>query len=62
MQTLHFCAFFKMEKITSESGYILATDSGDLLDISAGCLPLLSIGLEDVKNDKNITNWVNLSV
>lgn len=60
MQTLHFYAFFKSEKVTSESGYILTTDSGDILDISAGVLPLLSVGLEDIKTDKNIANWVYL--
>lgn len=58
MQTLHFCGFFKPEKITSEVGYVLTTDTGDLLDISAGVLPMLSIALEDIKTDKNITNWV----
>ena len=58
MQTLHFCAFFKVEKVMSEAGYILTTDTGDLLDISAGILPLLGIGIEEAKADKNIVNWV----
>lgn len=61
MQTLHFCAFFKAEKAMNESGYILVTDTGDLLDISAGILPLLGIGLDEMKVDKNINNWVGLA-
>ncbi len=58
MQTLHFCAFLRADKAMSESGYIFSTDTGDLLDISAGILPLLGIGQEEMKVDRNISSWV----
>jgi PAS domain S-box-containing protein len=60
MQTLHFCAFFKTEKHTRSVGYILATEEGDIINISAGVKSVLGIDLVDISSDSNLNKWVNM--
>lgn len=58
MQTLHFCAFFKPEKQTRNVGYILATEEGDILNISSGIKSVLGIDLNDIATENNLHKWV----
>jgi len=59
MQTLHFCAFFKTEKLTSPVGYILTTERGKFLDMSATVQSLMGVTLDDMVSDQNISSWVD---
>lgn len=58
MQTLHFMAFLRPEKMTSCKGYILISDSGSIVDISMGVQTVLGLGPEEAAQDKTIANWV----
>lgn len=60
MQTLHFMAFIKPEKMTSCKGYFLMSDTGNLLDVSLGVQTILGVGLDEVSRDKTVNNWVGV--